>query len=79
MTDPDEKLRRIRATERFKVYCECMDEDCEAEVELTLDEWDAIHERPGAYPIAPGHPVAEGEQIAERNDRFEVATPAESK
>ena len=73
MTDPDEKLGRIRATERFKVYCECVDEDCEAELELTLDEWDAIRQRPGAYPIAPGHPIAEGEQIVERNDRFEVA------
>lgn len=73
MTDPEEKLRQIRATERFKVYCECIDEDCEAELELTLDEWDAIRERPGAYPIVPGHPIAEGEQILERNDRFEVA------
>ena len=43
------------------------------ELELTLDEWDAIRQRPGAYPIAPGHPIAEGEQIVERNDRFEVA------
>ncbi len=79
MTDPDEKLGRIRATERFKVYCVCVDEDCEAEVELTLDEWDAIRGRRGAYQIAPGHPVAEGEQILERNDRFEVAGPDEPK
>jgi hypothetical protein len=79
VTDPDEKLTRIRATERFKVYCECMDEDCEAEVELTLDEWDAIRERAGAYPVAPGHPVAEGEQIVERNDRYEVAGPADAR
>ena len=79
MTEPDEKLARIRATERFKVYCECVDEDCEAEVELTLDDWVAIRERPGAYPIAPGHHVAEGEQIVERNDRFEVAGPADFK
>jgi hypothetical protein len=79
VTDPDEKLRRIRATERFKVYCECVDEACEAEVELTLDEWDAIRERPGAYPIAPGHPVAEDEQIVEGNDRFEVAAPLKAK
>ena len=79
MTDPDEKLRRIRATERFKVYCVCMDEDCEAEIELTLDEWEAIRERPGAYQIAPGHPVAEGERIIERNDRYEVAGPADAK
>lgn len=56
-----------------------MDEDCEAELELTLDEWDAIRERSGAYQIAPGHPVADDEQILERNDRFEVAGPAEPK
>ena len=49
MSDPGDKLRRLRANERFKVYCECVDEDCEAELELTLDEWDAIRERPGAY------------------------------
>jgi hypothetical protein len=79
VSDPGEKLRRLRANERFKVYCECLDEDCEAELELTLDEWDAIRERPGAYPVALGHPVAEGEQIVERNDRFEVAGPEQPK
>ena len=76
MTDGDEKLRALRATQRFTVYCECVDEDCEAELELTLDEWDAIRARPGAYQVAPGHPIDEGETIVERNDRFEVAAPS---
>jgi hypothetical protein len=76
VSDPDEKLRRLRANERFKVYCECVDEDCETELELTLDEWDALRERPGAYQVAPGHPAAVGEQIVERHDRYEVAAPA---
>jgi hypothetical protein len=76
VTEPDDKLRELRATERFTVYCECVDEDCEAELDLTLDEWDAIHERPGAYQIAPGHPIGEGETIVERTDRFEVAAPS---
>ena len=75
MSDADDELRRIRAEERFTVYCECVDDDCEAELELTLDEWDAIHGRPGAYPIAPGHPTEPDEQIVERNDRYEVAAP----
>jgi len=79
VSDPAEKLRWLRANERFKVYCECVDEECEAELELTLDEWDAIRERPGAYQVVPGHPVAQGEEIVERNDRFEVAGPGEPK
>jgi hypothetical protein len=75
VSDGDDELRRIRAEERFTVYCECVDDDCEAEVELTLDEWDAIQARPGAYPVAPGHPIDAGEEIVERNDRYEVAAP----
>ena len=76
MSDGEERLRRIRAEERFTVYCECVDDDCEAELELTLDEWDAIQARPGAYPVAPGHPTEPGDQLVERNDRYEVAAPA---
>ena len=76
MSAGDDRLRRIRAEERFTVYCECVDEACEAELELTLDEWDAIQARPGAYPIAPGHPTEPGEEVVERNDRYEVVARA---
>ena len=58
---------------RFSIYCECADEDCRAELWLTLDEWEVAKSAPNRVVASPGHPLSAGERVIEENERFVVA------
>jgi hypothetical protein len=51
--------------------CECHDERCFEVLQLTLDEYAAVRERPAYFVVVPdhGHPA---ERLVERRDRFDV-------
>jgi hypothetical protein len=59
--------------DRFSIYCECADEDCEVELWLTLPEWDAAKARPNRIIVARDHPLAAGEHVVEETDRYVIA------
>ena len=58
---------------RFSIYCECADEDCVAELWLTLDEWNEAKSQPNRSVVVPGHPLAAGERVIAENERFSIA------
>lgn len=52
--------------------CECADDGCLGRVEMDMDEYDAIHVDSELYVILRAHPLADGEQVVEERDGFDV-------
>jgi hypothetical protein len=61
------------APQRFSVFCECDDEDCTVEIELTLEEWDDAKSAPNRLIVVTGHPLGAGERVVAQTDRYEIA------
>ena len=59
--------------QRFNVYCECADEECRAEISLTLEEWDEAKSAPNRILAVRGHPLAAGERIVLERHGYVVA------
>jgi hypothetical protein len=62
---------RMPADARIPFLCECADERCLGRVELSLDEFEHLHESEDVFVIVPGHPRVNGEVILQRQERFE--------
>ena len=62
----------VREPERVAFLCECADGFCRGRVELTLEEYSAVHARDNRFAIVPGHPRVEGEEISEHHRGFHV-------
>jgi len=62
---------RVPEEERIPFLCECADELCLERVELSLGEFEQLHENENVYVIVPGHPRVSGEVILQRQKRFE--------
>lgn len=52
--------------------CECSSTRCTAIVHLTLDEFEALRERPDQFVVVPGHVVAGFRRVVAETDRFAV-------
>lgn len=53
-------------------YCECSDEKCDKRVELSLDDYNTIHQNNKAFVIVPGHEVVEYEHVIYKKKEFYV-------
>ena len=62
---------RVSPGERVAFLCECADDLCHGRVELTLDEFEELHEDKNVYVIIPGHPRVNGEVVLRGEARFE--------
>ena len=56
--------------------CECADQVCLGRVEMKRADYDEIHLDPDLYAIVRGHAMADGEQVVERRDGFDVVVKA---
>ena len=52
--------------------CECGGEDCDASVEMTFSERDAVDHVAHRWAIAPGHAVLPEDEVIERHERYWV-------
>ena len=54
--------------------CECADETCVEQIELTPEEYESVRENPTHFAVVPSeeHVVPEVERIAEQHERFWV-------
>jgi hypothetical protein len=54
--------------------CECADQDCVVRIEMTLDEYQQLREKPTHFAVAPGetHVAPQAERIVERGERYWV-------
>ena len=71
----NERVKDARAPdedEQIVFICECGDEDCTAEVSLTLREYEAVRSDPLHFVVAHGHANPSIEEVVERTDRYEV-------
>ena len=57
---------------RSSFRCECGDEDCTCEVELTLPEYESVRAYATHFVIARDHENPESEQVVEEHERFAV-------
>ena len=68
-----EGLRRVpHAPEVERFICECGDRKCEASVQLTLEEYEAVRSDSRRFLVVPGHVYPEAERVVAGNDRYEV-------
>ncbi len=52
--------------------CECADEECAAEISLTLDEFASVRAHPRRFVVLRGHKLPAAEHIVERRDRYSI-------
>ena len=66
----------VSSNEHTRYLCECADPACVETIELTVDEYDVISDKPGLKVVAPGH--GSGADVSQRNGRFWIVTLAQS-
>ncbi|HLY47938.1 MAG TPA: hypothetical protein VKR21_01975 [Solirubrobacteraceae bacterium] len=52
--------------------CECADAACWGAVQLSVEEFEAIHASDNHYSVLPGHVMPEFERVVERHNRYWV-------
>lgn len=62
---------RARPDQKVPFLCECADDSCLESVELSVREYERLHENADVFVIVPGHPRVDGEAVLHREDRFE--------
>ena len=73
VNDQIEYFARARATVLpFQVLCECADPDCDAQVELTQGEYEAVRQNPTQFFVLPDHVFPEFETIVERRGHYVI-------
>jgi predicted ATPase len=54
------------------LICECGDLRCNATLELTVAEYEAVRAVPIRFPIKPGHDIPSVERVVARHERYTV-------
>ena len=73
----NERLRQqvagsVTADRLVPFVCECADELCLEQVEMTLDGHRRVRADENTFAVAPGHAAEEGEVIMQEYDSFHV-------
>jgi hypothetical protein len=58
--------------ETSEYLCSCGRPDCDQSIELTLEEFAAAHARDDQFIVAPGHYLAEIEEVVADHERYAV-------
>jgi hypothetical protein len=53
--------------------CECADDDCLGEVEVTLSAWEGVAAQPNHFLMLAGHQRSEGEHVVGTLGQYEIA------
>jgi hypothetical protein len=69
----NERIEDLASPASFAGFvCECMNETCDEQVSLTLEEYEHIRSDSNRFLVLPGHNVSEVEEVVETSDRFLV-------
>jgi hypothetical protein len=68
----EQRFRQLGAEGLTPFLCECGDARCTRTIKLSLDEYEAVRERPDHFAIVPGHQILEAERAVEENGRYDV-------
>jgi len=63
---------RVAEDRRVPFLCECASAECDARVDVTLDDWRSIVEQPNRYLLMPEHLLSEGEDVVGYLGEYEV-------
>ena len=73
VNDQIEYMARAQSTILpLRVLCECADPDCDAHVELTQGEYEAVRQNPAQFFVLPAHVFPEVETIVERRGHYVI-------
>ncbi len=71
----NERVKDVRAPDEGEptvFICECGDENCTAEISLSLSEYERVRSDALQFVVAHGHANPLIEDVVERTDRYEV-------
>jgi hypothetical protein len=76
----NERIKQVRAgthdpglRDTFAILCECGDQNCIEEIQVTPQEYEQVRADPRQFLIVPGHGVPDVEEIVDAGEGFEVA------
>jgi hypothetical protein len=73
--DVNERIEAISPTSSFVSFvCECADESCDAQLPLTLEEYEHLRSRPNWFVVLPGHNLVDVEVIDVASDRYFIVS-----
>jgi hypothetical protein len=71
----NERIEALSGRSSFSSFvCECADESCDAQMPLTLEEYERVRSRPNWFVVLPGHNLADVEVIDVASDRFFIVS-----
>src|SRR5579884_2035565 len=59
-------------TETVTVVCECGEDTCIDQIELSLPCYEDVRKDPSLFVVVPGHEIPEVEQVVEHGDGFDI-------
>jgi hypothetical protein len=62
---------------RVRFLCECADDDCLGDVNVTLTTWESVAAHPNHYLMIAGHQRSEGERVIGHVGEYEIARKPE--
>lgn len=67
----NERIEELKPPSTFVDFvCECTQEDCAEQVELTRDEYERLRGVSNRFAVKPGHETPEAEEVVDRSDRY---------
>lgn len=70
LEDLAETFQYVAKTATFT--CECASLECVKQMEMSLDEYEAVRSDPNRFAVLPGHVYRDVENVLSENDRFVV-------
>jgi hypothetical protein len=73
----NERLEELATTfqavsEKAVFVCECADATCIEQIEMSLDEYEAVRSRPDQFAVVPAHVYPDVERIEQATERYAV-------
>ena len=67
----NERIEDLTQNAAFSAFiCECMNESCDEQVSLTVEEYEHVRSGGNQFFVLPGHERPQVEQVVEANERF---------
>jgi hypothetical protein len=68
----NERIAELATGEGIYIVCECADTGCDQKLLVPIAEYRRVREHPRWFLIAPGHTVADDEDVVEQHGAYDV-------
>jgi hypothetical protein len=73
--DVNERIEDLAGSAMFATFvCECLREDCEQAISLTLEEYEHIRSSPNRFFVVDSHQVDEIEDVVDGTERYLIVS-----